>query len=142
MLVVSVGLILLLVIEPRLRQIPMLVSVLFCVLTTFIFYKMYKNGLVLDQTAIRYTHPFRKTTVIPWVEVHSAAMEVHYHGHGASRHLIIRGMNNSQVSLQTGFYSRHSLQLISEILVAKAPQADISDRVKNMAEGRFPWYIF
>jgi hypothetical protein len=44
--------------------------------------------------------------------------------------------------MSISFYSRKDLRKIAEAVVIKCAKAEIDPRIQNMAEGRFPWYIF
>jgi hypothetical protein len=43
--------------------------------------------------------------------------------------------------IQPGYYSRTDKQLLARTLIQQAPQAQIGNRVRAFAEGRFPWYL-
>jgi hypothetical protein len=49
---------------------------------------------------------------------------------------------NKTLEIRLGFFSRNDMQLMAQQLIEKAPQAQLSQKVYQFANGQFPWYLF
>lgn len=116
------------------------VSVLFIVV--LLFYALSKKKIIIDNNAIIQQMVFGKQRTLSWNEIKSSALNWHTHGHGANLGWQIESFTAKRISFDPGFYSRRSLRAIAEALTSKCPNATIDSRIKKMAEGKFPWYIF
>jgi len=84
---------------------------------------------------------FKGKRNIKWSEINKVYTEWQFHGHGASLHLCFNFTNGTNYNLPLTFYSRKSMKILCESIVSACPQADISQKVKNMASDNFPWYL-
>ena len=85
---------------------------------------------------------FGKQKEMKWNEIKSSLLSWEYNGHGANLGWVITAFSGKTMNLQASFYSRKKIQLIAEALVQKSNKAELDKRIINMADGKFPWYIF
>jgi hypothetical protein len=112
-------------------------------LAFLLLYRMLsKNKLIIDNEGITQQLFFGKQKELGWKEIKSSHLSWHYHGHGASLQWDIMPESGKAINLQSSGYNRKSLRIIAEALVEKCPGALIDKRIRNIEEGRFPWYIF
>ena len=107
-----------------------------------LFFMLSKNKLVIDNDEITQHLFFGKQKVIKWKTLQSSVLNWHYHGHGADLSWSFTDEEGKTINIQTTAYSRNKLKAIAEALIAKAPQAVTDKRLKEIAAGKFPWYIF
>lgn len=107
-----------------------------------IYYMLSKNKLVVDNDGLIHCLFFGKQKSMLWQDVKSSRLSWHFHGHGANIEWAIEPFSGRNISFQPSFYNRKNLRIIAEALVDKCPNAVIDQRIKKMAEGKFPWYIF
>jgi Ca2+/Na+ antiporter len=118
----------------------LLAGVLLLFLLTY--YMLSKNKLIIDNDGISQQLFIAKTKELKWAELKSAGFVWDYHGHSANLTLEFIEYSGKKISLQSSFYSRKKLQFIAESLLEKASRASIDKKLKGIAEGKFPWYIF
>jgi hypothetical protein len=49
---------------------------------------------------------------------------------------------NASLEIRLGFFSRSDMQVLAQQLIDQAPQAVLSNKIYQFAEGKFPWYLF
>jgi hypothetical protein len=150
----------------RMRKGPMYVMVIFLLLFVFIafdrpgladteawiaagglalfivvFYFLGKTRIIIDNERLKFQYFFKKQAVIAWEDMLSTKLGWHYHGHGATIEWEFISRSGKK-TFYPFFYSRKSLQLIAEALMEKCPDAVTDKRIRNMAAGKFPWYLF
>ena len=108
----------------------------------FIYFMLLKNKLVIDNDEITQQLFFGKHKVLKWKEIKSSHLNWHYHGHSADLSWSFIDFSGKVINIQTSSYSRKKIKFIAEVLIEKSPQAVIDSRLKNIAAGKFPWYIF
>ncbi len=116
------------------------VSVLF--IAILLFFVLSKKKIIIDNNTISQQLFFGKERTLNWNEIRNTSLNWHSHGHGANLAWQIESLTAKKISFDPGFYSRKSLRAIAEALTGKCPNAVIDPRIKKMAEGKFPWYIF
>jgi hypothetical protein len=94
----------------------------------------------LNNESITAKNPF-KTRTIEWKDVARSYFKVIHTGKSSKRMWYFENFEKS-IRFATNLYSRRSLQTIAEALVMKCPHAEIDEKIKRIAEGKFPWYIF
>jgi hypothetical protein len=105
------------------------------------FYIFITNSYVeLNNDGITAKNPF-KTKSIEWKDVTRSYFRVIHTGKSSKRMWYFENDSRS-FHFATNLYSRNSLKAIAEALIAKCPGAEIEQKIRNIAEGRFPWYIF
>lgn len=77
-----------------------------------------------------------------WKHVKSSKLSFEVHAHSGDIKWIIANENGEGLRISPTYFSRKDNQFIAEALLAKCKCANISDKITNMAAGRFPWYIF
>lgn len=107
-----------------------------------IYYMLSKNKLIIDDEGITQQLFFGKEKRLIWHDIKASNLSWHFHGHGGSLEWSVIPYSGKHISWQTSFYSRSQLQLIAEAIVTKCEMAVIDERIKNVAMGKFPWYIF
>jgi hypothetical protein len=50
--------------------------------------------------------------------------------------------SNKNLEIRLGFFSRSDMQVLAQQLIDQAPQAVLSNKIYQFAEGKFPWYLF
>lgn len=83
-----------------------------------------------------------KTESLRWAEISSSNLSFEFHGHTGDVKWVFERITKKAFSFSPTFFSRQDLQAVAEALLSKCPKADISEKVRKMAEGKFPWYIF
>jgi hypothetical protein len=110
----------------------------FCLLLLFMskFITIY-----LDDEKMVVSDAWRKRTLY-WSDVQASSIEWGIEGHHGGRLTwIFRKSDGSPVDLTLGYYSRADMTLLARFLTDKARGATFSRKVRDMAEGRFPWYL-
>ena len=107
-----------------------------------VYYMLSKNKLIIDNDELTQQLFFGKQKVLKWREIRSSHLNWHYHGHGADLTWEFIDLTGKKISIQTSSYSRKKIRIIAGILVEKCPQADLDERIRRIASGKFPWYIF
>lgn len=108
-----------------------------------IYYMLSKCKFIIDDAGITQELFFGKKRELKWNEIVSSNLNwQYYHGHGASLSWDFCGHFRKKISIKTSMYSRKKLRSIAVALIEKSKQAYIDKRIQNVAEGKFPWYIF
>jgi len=97
--------------------------------------------IILDDEGFEIHYLIRKDR-IRWDSIIKSKISFEVEGHSGDVKWIFQTKEEKTYSFSPSFYSRTNIQKIAEILVEKSLQADISNKVKQMAKGKFPWYIF
>ncbi|TCJ18655.1 hypothetical protein EPD60_03915 [Flaviaesturariibacter flavus] len=78
--------------------------------------------------------------VIRWTELEAVEVRWVHTGKSSRRELVFRPRSDREARLNTGLYSRRSLQAIASAAIMMAPQAAIDNRVRRFAKGNFSWF--
>ncbi len=119
----------------------MLVFSLISLIPLGMFFFHAKSYVMIDNDGITHKTPFRQRT-IGWNEVTRSYFKIRHTGKSSQRLWYFENVVGKGLSFTTGLYSRKSLRAVAEALVTKRPQAEIDQKIRNIAEGNFPWYIF
>lgn len=119
----------------------MLVFSLIALIPLAMFFFHAKSYVVIDNDGITHKTPFRQRT-ISWNDVTRSYFKIRHTGKSSQRLWYFENVIGKGLSFTTGLYSRRSLQAIAEALLTKRPDAEIEQKIRNIAEGKFPWYIF
>jgi hypothetical protein len=95
----------------------------------------------LDNEGITHKNPCRTKTIL-WSKVARSYFKIVSTGKSSKRMWYFEGNNKERLRFTTRLYSRKALRSIAEALVIKCPEARIEQKIINIAEGEFPWYIF
>lgn len=96
--------------------------------------------LTIDNEGLTYKSIFR-TRQFSWNEVQKTYIKYKSHGKGGNHYWFFE-LANGRFKFTTGLYSRKSLQQVAQAVLEKCNNAQVEDRILNMAEGKFPWYMF
>jgi hypothetical protein len=107
-----------------------------------LFYFSSKLNLVIDNDGITQERFFGKVMELPWTNIKTSSLAWHFHGHGANLLWEFTCYEGKNFSITPTYYSRKDVRLLAEAVVLKCKQAVIDKRIINMANGKFPWYIF
>jgi hypothetical protein len=106
-----------------------------------IFWIGFKKTLItIDNEGLSYKSIF-STKQFAWIDVQRTYIKYKSHGKSGSHYWFFE-LINGRFKFITGLYSRRSLQQIAQAVMEKCKNAQVKDRILNMAEGKFPWYIF
>ena len=100
-----------------------------------------KSTIVVDDSGLTYKTAFVKREVF-WKGVSKTYLKYHRHGKSGSYYWNFEGPAGRKVKFSIKLYSRKDLRIIAEAVTMKCKDADIEQRIYNMAEGHFPWYIW
>jgi hypothetical protein len=106
-----------------------------------IFFYNWKSRVLIDNDGITSKTPFNERA-INWKDITRSYLKVRHTGKSSQRRWHFENITGKGPSFSTGLYSRRSLRTIAEALTTKCPNAEIEPKIRDMAEGRFPWYIF
>ena len=98
--------------------------------------------IVIDNESIILKLPFRKIKSFLWKDICEVNWEWSVDGHTANLSWVIYYNTKTNINFQPSYYKRSDLQKIAEALILKCPYATIHKKIKNAAEGKFPWYLF
>ena len=107
----------------------------------FMFLFLSKAQISLDDEGLTYKTIF-STRKVSWSTVSKTYIRYRHHGKSGSYYWYFEGADKKKIKFSVRLYSRKSLRTIAEAVTAKCKDAQIDDRIHNMAEGVFPWYIF
>jgi hypothetical protein len=105
---------------------------------SFLFNKL---EIIIDDYSLRYKTIFREK-VVKWTDVTATYLKYQHEGKSGSYYWFFEQTAAKTVKFSISFYSRKSLQILSESVVTKCSNARIEDRIRNMAAGKFPWFVF
>jgi hypothetical protein len=100
-----------------------------------------KVHVVIDNDSISYKTAFT-TKTMDWRDVTRTYFKIRHTGKSTVRMWCFENTSGKTLSFSTNMYSRASMQTIAEAVVAKCSKADIEDKIRDIATGKFPWYIF
>ena len=99
-----------------------------------------KSQLIIDNEGLTHKNIF-STKQLLWSEVQKTYIKYQSHGKSGSHYWFFE-LPDRRIKFSIGLYSRNNIKTIAEAVVEKCNHAEIEDRIRNMAEGHFPWYIF
>jgi c-di-AMP phosphodiesterase-like protein len=117
-----------------------IISALALIIPVAIYIFITNSYLELDNEGITQKNPFRTKSIL-WKEVTRSYFRVIHTGKSSKRMWYFENPAKS-FRFTTNLYSRKALRSVAEALVTKCPEARIEQKVINIAEGKFPWYIF
>ncbi len=114
-------------------------SILFIVVLSYIVMKV---KIVIDNTGIVQQILIGKQKELEWQDIKSTRINWEINIHGAELSWDFIGASGKTLRINPSYYSRRNLKMIAEALLSKCAHADLDKRIFQMAEGKFPWYIF
>jgi hypothetical protein len=115
-------------------------AALFFPLIGIILYKF--TGIKIEDEGLVDIGLFRDKKIL-WNDIVKVNNE--WHSSSYSRNIsysIKLTFNNREHYISLSDYSRKNIQILCQSIVSACPNAEIFDKVDDMAEGKFPWYIF
>ncbi len=113
-------------------------SFLFCLI---LYITIKKIQIYIDDDKMVISDLLRKRTLL-WADV--IASDVTWSvegGHSASLNWIFETIKKKHIEIKLGYYSRGDMTILANQLIEKAKTANISKKIHNMAENKFPWYF-
>jgi c-di-AMP phosphodiesterase-like protein len=117
-----------------------IVSALMMLIPVGIYIFITNSYVEVDNDGITSKNPF-KTKSILWKDVTNSYFKVIHTGKSSKRMWYFENFDQ-RFRFATNLYSRKALRTIAEALMSKCPNAEIDQKIRNIAEGKFPWYIF
>jgi hypothetical protein len=100
-----------------------------------------KLKLVIDNEGLQ-LKMLLKTEEIFWNSITKSNLYFEIYERSADVKWIFENDGRIQFSFSPTYFCRTSLQQVAAALILKSQNAQISEKVQKMAEGKFPWYIF
>ncbi len=100
-----------------------------------------KVYVMIDNDGISYKTAISIKTM-EWKDVSRSYFRIRHTGKSSKRLWYFENTTGKSLNFSTGMYSKASLQAIAEALVSKCQNAEIEQKIRDSAEGKFPWYIF
>lgn len=123
------------------QNVPMYVGLGIIALSFALFFLISKSHIVVDDFGITKKTVFR-TKEISWNNIFKTYLKSEHHGKSRSLYWYFEDQYGNKSKFQIDLLSRKSLRIIAEALTMKCKTATIEQRIYNMAEGQFPWYIW
>lgn len=123
------------------QNIPMYVGIGIIALSVGLYFLISKSQVIVDNSGITRKTAF-KSKEIPWNSISKTYLKSEHHGKSRSLYWYFEDQQGKKSKFQVDLLSRKSLRVIAEAITMKCKTADIEQRIYNMAEGQFPWYIW
>lgn len=107
-----------------------------------IYYILSKTKIIIDNTGITFQYFIRKSFSVAWQDIAESKLEWEFDIHSGNILWKLFFSNRKPHSFQSSFYSRKNLRILAESMIIKCPNAILDKRIRKMAEGKFPSYIF
>ena len=118
----------------------LIIAILIIPMSAVFIYKY--SVLKIDASGLE-KRSFKTRVSFKWQEIKRADVEIHTNFFpNTHRHAIKLKSGNKELIILLTDYSRKKVKILCEAIVSTCPDANISDKIRNMAEGKFPWYIF
>ncbi|MBC7508798.1 MAG: hypothetical protein H7320_08630 [Ferruginibacter sp.] len=98
-------------------------------------------SITVDNEGIEYRIIFKKISV-PWKEIQLTKLAFEFHGKSGDFIWHFISNQNKVINFSTGYFSKNDLRLIAEVVVSKCPEHVIQGKIKEVSQGKFPWYVF
>ena len=123
------------------QNVPIYVGLGIVALSIGLYFLMSKSQIIVDDFGITKRTAF-KTEEIPWSTIFKTYLKSEHHGKSKSLYWYFENEQGKKSKFQVDLFSRKSLRVIAEAVTMKCKTADIEQRIYDMAEGQFPWYIW
>jgi hypothetical protein len=117
-------------------QYILLLPILFAV---FFWFMLNKVEVLITNDGITYKTLFTSKEVL-WNDVVRTYVRYQQQGKSGSHYWFFE-TGDRTLKFSSGYFSRKSLRIIAEAVVAKCKHADIQDTIHKWAEGQFPWHF-
>lgn len=100
-----------------------------------------KIRVIVNDSGVAYKTAF--TTIdVPWNTIQKTYIKYRQHGKSGSFDWYFESVTGQTKKFSINLLSRKSIRIIAEAITTNCRNADIEKRIYNMAEGKFPWYIW
>ncbi|MFL5742523.1 MAG: hypothetical protein ACJ75B_20030 [Flavisolibacter sp.] len=110
-------------------------------LSLFMYFFLSGSSITMTEAGFVQKNLFRSTEVF-WRDVSKTYIKYRHHGKSGSYFWYFEDRNENKKRFSIKLYSRSSLQTFARVVASKCKMAITDERIINMAEGNFPWYIF
>lgn len=117
-----------------------IISALMLLVPIAMYIFIINSYIEFDNDSITHKNPFRSKSIL-WRDVTRSYFRVVHTGKSSKRMWYFENYEKT-FRFATNMYSRKALKSIAEALVTKCPNAEIEQKIRSIAEGKFPWYIF
>ena len=123
------------------QNVPIYVGIGIIAFSVGLYFLISKSHLIVDNEGITHKTVF-KTREIAWASISKTYLKSEQHGKSRTLFWYFENTVGKKTKISTNLFSRNSLRVIAEAVTMKCKTADIEQRIYNMAEGQFPWYIW
>ena len=116
----------------------LLIDIIFCFLL-FVWAKY--MSIFIDDHGIEFRILFKKR-FMAWRDIHATKLAFEFDGKSGDFVWNFIAINGKEINFSTGYFSKKTIYLIAGAVVEKCPAYLISGKIKEISEGKFPWYIF
>lgn len=127
--------------ERQNQNVPVYVGLGIVAVSIGLYFLMSKSQIIVDDFGITKRTAF-KTKEIPWSTIFKTYLRSKLHGKSKSLYWYFEDQQGKKSKFQVDLLSRKSLRVIAEAVTMKCKTVDIEQRIYDMAEGQFPWYIW
>lgn len=140
-LVLAMGLIIFVIPKDQKQNVPLYIGIGIVSFAALLYFLLSKTQVIVDDEGI--THKtIIKTRQVAWNSVTKTYLKSEHHGKSRTLYLYFENSIGKKTKISTNLLSRKSLRTIAEAITMKCKTADIEQRIYDMAEGQFPWYIW
>jgi len=120
-------------------------SQLFLVISFLFFFLLYITtryiNIYIDHEKMIISNLVGKKTVL-WKDISISTVNGTVEGiHKASLNWTFQTKDQKTVEVKLGYYSRADMIVLANHLIEKAKDVTISEKIFQMSEGKFPWYL-
>jgi len=120
-------------------------SQLFLVISFLFFFLLYITtryiNIYIDHEKMIISNLVGKKTVL-WKDISISTVYWTVEGiHTASLNWTFETKDQKTVEVKLGYYSRADMIVLANHLIEKSKEATISEKIFQMSEGKFPWYL-
>ena len=123
------------------QNVPMYIGIGIVALSIGLYLLISKSQVIVDDFGITKKTAF-KTKEISWDSIYKSYLKSEHHGKSRSLYWYFEDQFEKKSKIQVDLLSRKSLRVMAEAITMKCKTADIDQKIYNMAEGQFPWYIW
>jgi hypothetical protein len=123
------------------QNVPMYVGIGIVAFSIGLYFLISKSQVIVDDFGIT-KKTVLKTKEISWDNIFKSYLKSEHHGKSRSLYWYFEDQFGKKSKFQVDLLSRKSLRVIAEAITMKCKTADIDQKIYDMAEGQFPWYIW
>ena len=123
------------------QNVPMYIGIGIVALSIGLYLLISKSQVIVDDFGITKKTAF-KTKEISWDSIYKSYLKSEHHGKSRSLYWYFEDQFGKKSKIQVDLLSRKSLRVMAQAITMKCKTADIDQKIYNMAEGQFPWYIW